>query len=644
MNLPVRIREGHLIAFIVIAGAILRLWHFFDIPFTHDEFSAIIRSQYSTFSELIEQGVRVDGHPAGIQVLIWILVRIFGISAPLIKTPFIIFSLLSVWLIYKVGKQWFNSTTGLISAAFLSFLQFPVMYGQLARPYAAGLFFILLFTLFWTKIVFHPEKRRPGAITGFAISAALSAYTHHFAMLFVVIAGITGIFLTEKRFRWKYILLCLFPVFLYIPHVSILLSQLQTGGVEGWLHKPRLDFILDFSRYVFHFSMFTGFILIILLFLAYQWRVPEVRINKKMWFISLIWFISVCLTGFLYSVFRSAVLQYSVLIFVFPFFLFLFTGLLTTQSRNHQAMLVLLLTALIPSLIEERQHYTLFYKNPYREMIRESVATRIKYADSASIVLDTKKEIHELILSRIDPLPFMGKFLEDIGTRGKLVDFLGETREKTLGFGCLASTSWENYAVIQSVYPYLKEHICYAGGDYYVFSKDDSSERIDEYFLRFRNTFKPSLQEWINFNPQQLTDSSAIDGNISYQCDTSSAFSPTFQKGLRDLIRSDNDVVDISVDMQLPLVFPGAWIIATLTSGDKTIYWGSMPVTDFIKPGTSGRAFLSLRMSDMDLRHHQIMLTSYIWTPGKVPYLLDNYTVAVRKGNPVIYGLIRPIR
>lgn len=480
-------------------------------------------------------------------------------------------------------------------------------------------------------------------MAGFALSAALSAYTHHFAMLTVVIAGITGLFLIEKQVRLRYFLICLIPVILYLPHLPILLSQLQTGGVEGWLQKPGAFFLLDFGRYVFHFSMFVGFILIILIFLAYQWQDPEVRINKKMWLVALTWFSSVFLIGFLYSVFRNAVLQYSVLIFVLPFFIFMITSLLTTQRCDHQLILVVLMTALIPSLIQEREHYALFYKNPYREMIDESVSTRKKSSDSALILLDTKKEIHELILHKIDARPFRGYLLENIGTRGKLVDFLNESGGKTIGFGSLSSTAWENYAVIRSVYPYLKEHLYYAGGDYYIFSRADSSGNIDEYFLRLRNTFEPSLQEWINYNPTQLSDSMAIDGKYSYRCDTGSAFSPTFQKGLRELIRSDNDVIDISVDLRLPAVFPGAWIIATLTSGEKTIHWGSMPVADFIKPGTSGRAFLSLRMSDMDLRHYNIVLTSYIWTPGKIRYTLDNYTVAVRKGNPVIYGLIRPV-
>jgi len=136
-----RVTDTALILIIILTGAVLRFWRLSEIPFTYDEFSAIFRTQFATFHELIEKGVKIDTHPAGVQVFLFYLVKLFGISEAIVKTPFILFGLLSVWLVYLIGKDWFSPATGLVSASFVSFLQFPVMYSQIARPYASGFVF-----------------------------------------------------------------------------------------------------------------------------------------------------------------------------------------------------------------------------------------------------------------------------------------------------------------------------------------------------------------------------------------------------------------------------------------------------------------------------------------------------------------------
>ncbi|HPT10572.1 MAG TPA: glycosyltransferase family 39 protein, partial [Bacteroidales bacterium] len=183
-----------LLALILLAGGILRGYHWQEIPFTHDEFSALIRTQFPTFRALIEKGVMPDGHPAGVQVFLYYWTDLFGTSEWIVKLPFQVMGLLSVALIYKIGKTWFSATTGLVAAAFLSFLQFPVMYSQIARPYASGLFFSLLMVLCWTFVLFIPERKKILTRAGYVIAASLCTYNHHFSMLFAAMAGVTGLF------------------------------------------------------------------------------------------------------------------------------------------------------------------------------------------------------------------------------------------------------------------------------------------------------------------------------------------------------------------------------------------------------------------------------------------------------------------
>ena len=57
---------------ILLAAVILRFYNYGEIPFTHDEFSALIRTQYDSLGEVLRFGVMEgDTHPAGIQVFLY---------------------------------------------------------------------------------------------------------------------------------------------------------------------------------------------------------------------------------------------------------------------------------------------------------------------------------------------------------------------------------------------------------------------------------------------------------------------------------------------------------------------------------------------------------------------------------------------
>ena len=59
-------RHEHLLLFALLALALLlRGWRLWDLPFMHDEISALLRLRFTSFRELIAQGVAIDAHPAG---------------------------------------------------------------------------------------------------------------------------------------------------------------------------------------------------------------------------------------------------------------------------------------------------------------------------------------------------------------------------------------------------------------------------------------------------------------------------------------------------------------------------------------------------------------------------------------------------
>lgn len=180
------------VIFIILSVAvILRFFNYPEIPFTHDEFSALFRLQFDSFSDLIEKGIKTDGHPAGVQVFLYYWTKLFGSEAWVVKLPFTVLGILSVWLTYIIGRKWFNESVGLISSAYVASIQFTVMYSQMARPYISGLFLSLLMIYFWSNLIMNPDRNFVRNFTMYIISSALCAYNHHFSLLFAAIVGTT---------------------------------------------------------------------------------------------------------------------------------------------------------------------------------------------------------------------------------------------------------------------------------------------------------------------------------------------------------------------------------------------------------------------------------------------------------------------
>lgn len=323
--------NGIILIFILLTSISLRFFNYFDIPFTYDEFSAFFRLNFDSFSELIEKGVKIDGHPAGIHVFLYYWTMLFGSQVWIVKFPFTILGVLSVFLVYIIGKKWFNETVGLLSAAYLGSIQMTVMYSQIARPYISGLFFSLVLINYWTNLMKNPERDFNKNSLIFILSASLCAYNHHFSLLFAAMVGITGVFIVPRRFLPKYLFSGLVIFALYVPHLKIFFYQLAVGGVGGWLGKPHNDFLFEFIFYVFNFSpIVAGLALVIILFgLFHLNRNPQ---NLRMVALSFAWFIIPFLIGFYYSRYVNAVLQYSVLIFSLPLLFFALFGFIKEQS------------------------------------------------------------------------------------------------------------------------------------------------------------------------------------------------------------------------------------------------------------------------------------------------------------------------
>jgi len=634
--------DSIILVILLILGTLLRMYRLQDIPFTHDEFSALFRTRFDSFAELISKGVRIDTHPAGIQVYLYYWVKIFGEGEAAVKLPFILSGILSIYMVYRLGREWFGPMPGLIAAAFITSMEYTIMYSQVARPYSSGMLFVLIMVYAWSRYLFRPGKHPFLHLGVFILTGALSAYNHHFSMLFAFMVGISGLLFLERRTRIAYPLALVLIVILYLPHLSILLQQLGMGGIEGWLGKPDNDFIITYLGYIFHYSWPVYLVPAGILILGVvNWSSMPDR-NKKFIFLSLAWFLVPFLAGFFYSRYVNAVLQYSVLIFSFPWLLYLVTGMMPElKGWRRPALISLVSIAMLLSLLVERQYYDLFYRNRFRELVIETDRTLREYGqDNCLVVMDSHKKISDHYYSKLD-IKFDHIHYNDLGDNRDFIDLLRSSDREILSLACASESDLTLPNIVRDKFPRMLKKIDYYGGNYYVFSKDTTT--ADEFYFRFHNGFDSQARYWSEGIGSSYVDTLGYHDSTSYLMHSPQEFGPAFSRKLRSILIHRNDLVDVSLAVKDLDPRNRALLVVVLQDGKKQLNWTASHF-DWYKPDREGwyRVYHTLRPAvTRNLRG--IDINVYVWNKDGQSFLIDDFRIESRPGNHVLFGLLEKI-
>ncbi len=362
-------RENIYLLVILSASFFFRFCCLSHFSLSNDELSAIHRLDFQTFGDLINYGVRPDGHPALAQLLMWLWTSVFGLSPAAVRFPFVFISSAAPLFAYLFMKNISGKAPALFLAAAIALLPFPLLYGRLARPYGIGLTFVLYTAWLWTEMLLktHAQRKRNAVAIALAIGWALCLYTHYFAALTATVIGLTGLFFMNKKNRKQYLLSALLAVLLFLPHLSLTFHQISLGGVGQWLAKPQAEFVWKHIKLIFGNSL----IIFILLLLSPK----DFSNTKDKYFIKirlalLLWFALPLIIGYLYSKYVNAVLQNSVLIFSMPFLLAF------TLSFNYKhlgkfnkiALIIFTVTTafslIYPENFYKKQHFGEFARTP----------------------------------------------------------------------------------------------------------------------------------------------------------------------------------------------------------------------------------------------------------------------------------------
>src|ERR1051326_2993963 len=381
MSFPKKYSEYIVLSLILLLAAFLRFHHYADWSLNNDELSAITRLRAGSFHELITNGVRPDFHPGGVQVFLYYWTKIFGNDVWAVRLPFVLCGILSVLYLYLLTKKWFNVSTAQISALMLAGLTYPILYSQLARPYSPGLLFVLMMAYHWHALLFENGSKRGHAIA-YALSMVLCMYTHYFCFVFAIIVGATGFFFIRKETLKYYSGAALASVLLFLPHLSITLEQFSRGGIGSWLGKPGSDFFRNYLSYAFDDSAKLIIFISGISILSALYYAREIHFSK--WrIISLAWFFLPFIFGYYYSVYRNPILQYSVLLFSFPFLLVFLNSFYSKLSlRASVPVLVIVACAMLWSGFKEQKFYSQKPFGVFKELCEKKEEWDRKYGEN----------------------------------------------------------------------------------------------------------------------------------------------------------------------------------------------------------------------------------------------------------------------
>lgn len=561
---------------IIILAAVLRFYHYGSFSYSNDEMSAIARAQYSGFSELVSKGFYVDGHPGGIQVFLWLWIKCFGIGEWSVRFPFVLMGIAAVFMMYKVATTFFGKVTGLFAATALSFLQFSLLYSQIARPYGPGMLFSLMLMYFWGKIFFSngtehlQEKPALKHLAGFALSAALCMYTHYFSFLFALIVGFTGFFVSRKKQLVPYILSAIVAALLFVPHIYITLNHLTYKGLSGWLSKQDVWWIFEHIYYIFDSSIFT-LSLFLLIISGLIWKSAKHFPGKIFRKILLFWFLAPIVIGYIYSYSISPVLQHPVLIFSFPVLIvliFSFTDQELNRFKNWLLAAFIVLGFLGTAVINDyyhKQHFGEFKRvaivtNQFIEKYGESNITKVVAINNPYYINYYFDKIGKKIVFDAYQL-YDSTCLENLST---LV-----SKSKTPYFLFASTKPFSNKVIrtIKSHYGYLADYVYFGEYSYVLlFSNVSPNSFSEDNHLQALNS--------VSVNPSEKKENGVVTSKKTqvFSIDPSQEYSAGLDSTLS--VTTDNLIIEAETEIMGKDEVTNSVLVITLeTAEGKNISW-----------------------------------------------------------------------
>lgn len=629
----------------LLVGLLLRVGNPADWSFINDELSTWSKVSYDSVWGVIDNIKAVDSHPVGMYVFVYYWTGIFGTSEWAIKFPFLLMSLASMVLVYRIASIWFSRTVGLMALAYFASLQFPIWWSLIARQYQSGLFCTLLMAYYWTKLMIEQEDKKRYWI-GFVLMGAAAMYNHYFSLIFAGVIGLSGFLWMRRAILWKYIGAGIAMVALFAPHISLTNYQLLHADGHKWYNIPTPSFFPNHIFYCFHYSYWClGLIVGMVLGGSILYANKRIAKQNKQRLTALLWFATPLLFGYFYSVYYSPILRESHLLFSFPYLLMLLLSIFPPKLANGQkiALVVAILAVNSYTLIATRSHFQTIHTHPYEHFVQETKAFLEKHnPEEVTIVLGE----NPLYLQYYKDL-YGSDFKHVESFKPHLSFFEMQTLLKNAkGAYCIVGNLPEAHVhMAMDYYPYLYKKRYGINYEYYILTKNkEEGQAALEVDFNSKLTFEEDkvLDGW-EYNSTQIQQDS-MSGNAFFAMQ-GVEWGPTFSMPMSAITPRHNEFLDIGVDVRIEdsvmVENKGILVLEIRNEQDSLLLWKGV---DALAQTTTEkgwqRLYLSVRFAHEPFYKNvkKLKMKTFFWNREKQAVQLDRFIITTRKGNLLLYG------
>lgn len=341
-----------------------------------DEAINVLAVKQFSLVDLVTKYAVADFHPPGWFAILWIWGKLFGYSEISVRFPSIIFAILTVYLVYLIGKKLFNANLGLIAALLISINPLHIYYSQEARMYSLAAFAVTLNMYLFINLL-KGSKESIWSKLIYVLSNILILMSDYVAYFIFLAQLILLLLIKNKTIIKSWFLSILLSGIFTSWWIPIFLNQLRVGSeavssIPAWgtvvgaigfkqLILTYIKFIIgriSFSNHIIYILVFipVGTIFLYLIWQGFKFTQKIVRNYLVIWlFLPIIIASLVTLVIPIYSYFR--------LLFVLPSFLILVA--FGIYSFNKKIKLIFLFLIVIIEVIFSSTY--LFNKNFHRE-------------------------------------------------------------------------------------------------------------------------------------------------------------------------------------------------------------------------------------------------------------------------------------
>jgi uncharacterized membrane protein len=172
----------------------------------------------------------------------------FGHSEAAVRSLSACLGIITVALVYVVGKELFDRRTGLIAAFLLAISTFALWISQDDRPYSLLMALSALSFLFFVRIL-RADKPSKTLVSLYCLANILLLYTHIYGV-FIVASQVLFMLLFRKNYAkaqiafWVSLVATLIA---FSPWIFVFMTSVLGSGIHGldWIPKPTVQIVLS---------------------------------------------------------------------------------------------------------------------------------------------------------------------------------------------------------------------------------------------------------------------------------------------------------------------------------------------------------------------------------------------------------------